>query len=88
MMVWLFFILIALGAGAVSNKLFKSGVVACMVAGVVSTIVFQLIVAIQIGHLDKFALIAVIVTFPVGILISGVEILVWRKIEGSQDSRA
>lgn len=80
MITWLIFILMALGAGAVTNKLLKSGVIACLVASLVSTIAFQLMVTIQIGHLDKFALIAVIVTFPIALLISGIEIFVWRKI--------
>ncbi|MCG7972005.1 MAG: hypothetical protein JBO36_15245 [Candidatus Thiodiazotropha taylori] len=79
MIAWVVFILLVFLAGAGANKLFSSSLVACVVSSFISTFVFQLIVAVQIGHLDKFALIAVAVMFPVAFFISGIEIIILRK---------
>ncbi len=80
MIAWAVFIFIVLLAGAATNRLFRSGIVACVVSSVISTLFFQLIAAIQIGHLDKFSLIAVVVMFPVALFLSGIEITILRRI--------
>lgn len=88
MISWLIFLFIVIAFTSILNRMLSSGVVACLAASIASTLAFQLIGAIQLGHLDKFSLLAVAVTFPLALLISGAEILLLRKQKGPRDRNA
>lgn len=76
---WIGYVLVVIVVGAIANRVFKSGVIACVISGVLSTFLFQLIVFLQMGFLDKFVLIAVAVLLPIGLIVSGLEIIILRK---------
>lgn len=85
MMAWIIFVSVVLVVGAVANNFIKSALIGSLITAVLSTLVFQIMVTLQLGYVDKFSLIAVIVTFPVGLILAGVEIAILRKGVGKKN---
>ena len=79
MLSWIIFILIVIVITGILSKVFRLRVVAWVLSSVVSTLVFQLLAMIQLGHMDKFSLIAIAIMFPLALIISGLEILLLRS---------
>ena len=79
MISWLIFLVLVVVVTLILNKIPSSGILVCLGASATSTLLFQLLAAIQLGHTDKFSLIAVAITFPLALIISSIEILVLRS---------
>jgi len=79
MLSWVIFIFIVIVVTGILSKAFKLRVIAWLLSSVLSTLLFQVLAMIQLGHMDKFSLIAIVTTFPLALVISGLEILLLRK---------
>ena len=79
MIAWTVFIILVVISSIAANRLIKSSVIACLSASAFSTSIFQLIVAIQLGHWDKFTLIAVFITFPISLVVAALVIVTLRR---------
>jgi hypothetical protein len=81
MLSWAIFITIVVVVTGILNKVVRFGALACLLSSVISTLLFQLLAMIQLGHVDKFVLIAVAITFPLALIISALEIFLLRKFD-------
>lgn len=79
MISWVIFIFVVVVVTGFLNMVFRLPIVAWLLSSVVSTLLFQIFAMIQLGHMDKFSLIAIAITFPLALSISGIEILLLRK---------
>jgi nucleoside permease NupC len=87
MISWILFICIVIVITIFINRVVRNGLFVVILTGMISTVAFQLIVAIQLGHIDKFALIAATVSFPVAILVSSILVFTLRKLEKVRTKR-
>jgi len=78
---WILFALVVIGITALVNKLTGSAIIGILLSSILSTIVFQIIVWVQLGHPDKFLYIAVAITFPVALAISGLQFTVCKYLK-------
>lgn len=79
MISWLIFLIIVVLVTTILYKLMRSSVLVWLGASAISTLIFQIVAAVQLGYVDKLSLIAVAITFPLALVISGAEILILYK---------
>ena len=72
--------MVALVVTVVFSFLINSKFVTWLISILFAAIIFQLIVALQIGHIGKFSLIAFVVTLPICAFVSGIVLFVFSKM--------
>lgn len=75
---WLAFILVTILYTLVFHRVFKHVVLVSLSAAAALTVTFQIIDIIQLGHLDSFWMIAVVLNFVYSVILSTVTVYCFR----------